>query len=108
MLAECYNAQNNPAGVKTYIDLIRRRAYGRTYPEFTYVDKETSEMAILREYAIEFIAEGKYWYHLRRMNNGSEALKLVKNNDPIFLLWPIDVSTMSKDPLLEQNEAYKN
>jgi hypothetical protein len=108
MLAECYNAQENSGQVKTFIELIRRRAYGRNYPEFTYVDKATSELAILREYAIEFIAEGKYWYQLRRLNEGSEALKLVKNNDPEFLLWPIDMSTMSKDPLLEQNNAYIN
>lgn len=107
MLAECYNAQDNAPLVKDYLDLIRRRAYGRSYPAFTYVNKEETELAILREYAIEFIAEGKYWYHARRMNNGSEALKLVRNNDPKFLLWPIDATALSRDPLLEQNEAYK-
>lgn len=107
MLAECYNYQNNAGEVKNLMETIRRRAYGRTFPAFVYKDKQQTELDILYEYAVEFVAEGKYWYNVRRMNGGSEALKLVKNNDPKFLLWPIDAATLSRDPLVLQNEAYK-
>lgn len=104
-LAEAHNALNHPEGVKKYIEIVRKRAYGKDFPEFTYTTKEAAEEAILYERKVEFLAEGKYWYDARRMNGGAEALKLVYNNEK-KLLWPIDTGVLSTDPLVKQTDGY--
>lgn len=108
MLAEIDNELDG-SSVKTYIETVRKRAYGGTLPvsqEFTYTNKEAAEEAILLERDKEFVCEGKRWYDVRRMLGGKYALDLCSDNE-LRLLWPIDPSDMSRNPLLEQNEAYK-
>lgn len=105
MLAEICNELDEPGDTKKWIDIVRKRAFGKDQP-FTYTDKEAAEEAILRERRAEFVAESKCWYDVRRMCGGKYALELV-GGDERRLLWPIDSGVLSKDPLVEQNEAYK-
>ncbi len=105
MLAEVYNELGNEVQVKKYIDQVRQRAYGDSFPTFTYTTKADAEEAILRERAIEFVAEGKYWYDVRRMKGGADALLQVENNEQ-RLLWPVDASVLSRDPLVNQTPGY--
>ena len=105
MLAEICNELDEPGNTKKWIDIVRKRAFGKEMP-FTYTDKEAAEEAILRERSAEFAAESKRWYDVRRMCGGEYALELV-GGDERRLLWPIDSGVLSKDPLVEQNEAYK-
>lgn len=107
MLAEVYNEQGDQANTVAYINEIRTRAYNAgTAPAFIYTDYTAAEEAILAERDIEFIAEGKRWYDIRRMLGGSKALELVTGNDERLLLWPIDASTLSSDANVEQTAGY--
>ena len=105
MLAEICNELDEPGDTEKWIDIVRKRAFGKDQP-FTYTGKEAAEEAILRERRAEFVAESKCWYDVRRMCGGKYALELV-GGDERRLLWPIDSGVLSKDPLVEQNEAYK-
>lgn len=109
LLAEIENdLGNDPA---SYINEVRQRAYGAKYVSHKYPHNgETAEDAILEERTKEFIAEGKRWYDIRRMKGGELALQLQNTKDAKLkeqhLLWPIDDTTLQKDPLLEQTEGY--
>ncbi len=105
MLAEAYNEQDNASAVTVWIEKVRSRAYGASYPRFTYTSKEAAEEAILAERTKEFIAEGKRWYDVRRMLGGKYAIELV-NDDMQKLLWPIDAGVLSKDSKVKQNPGY--
>lgn len=95
----------------SYINEIRKRAYGDAFDSHAYPQPgETAEDAILEERAKEFVAEGKIWYDLRRMKNGelAKALQTTATGAEIeqHLLWPIDATTLSNDPLVEQTPGY--
>lgn len=109
MMAEIVALQGgDPA---TYINSIRERAYGAAYAAHKYpLADETAEDAILEERSKEFVAEGKYWYDLRRMKGGelAKALQISATGDNIekHLLWPVDAEVLSKDPQVEQTDGY--
>lgn len=108
LLAEIENElHGDPA---PYINEVRQRAYGAKYVAYKYPrNGETAEAAILEERTKEFIAEGKRWYDIRRMQNGEAALSLLTGTDALkeqHLLWPVDDVTLKKDPLLEQTPGY--
>ena len=58
----------------------------------------------------EFVGEGKRWYDIRRMKNGelAKALQISVSGDLVekHLLWPVDATVMSKDPLVKQTPGY--
>lgn len=119
LLAEIANKKgDDPSG---YINDIRKRAYGATFPVFANGTFEENELAILKERDKEFVWEGKRWYDLRRMQDGAgkplafSAAANYPSTNPVLLetedyklLWPIDVSTLTIDPLLkdQQNPGY--
>lgn len=104
MLAEIANEQGDKTGVSTYLAKVRNRNFS-TAPAFTYTTKEEVEEIILKERSYEFVGEGKYWFDMRRMLSGEKALALVGGNAN-KLLWPIDATVLSNDPLVEQNIGY--
>lgn len=107
MLAEINNELNLPADVKTWIEVVRKRAYAAAdVPVFNYTTKEAAEEAILAERKAEFVGEFKAWYDIRRMLGGKYALQLVGGNE-LKLVWPIDSKVLSSDNLVEQNEGYR-
>lgn len=121
MLAEIKNKQGqNPS---TEINIIRTRAYsggGGVAPVYVNGSFEQNELAIFAERQKEFVAEGKIWYDLRRMQDASgnplafrKDLPLVGVLDNITgqnhkLLWPIDLATLTSDATLngQQNPGY--
>ena len=121
MLAEIKNKQGQDPSAE--INAIRTRAYaggGGTAPVFVNGSFEQNEIAIFNERQKEFVAEGKIWYDLRRMQDASgnplafrKDLNLVGVLDNIAgqnhkLLWPIDLSTLNSDETLkgQQNPGY--
>lgn len=70
-LAECANYEDDNNGVKTYINMLRERAYGDNWDESSYGytpgDFKTNEVAILQESDKEFFLEGRRWFDLRRL-----------------------------------------
>lgn len=118
MLAEIKNKLGQDPSAE--IMKVRNRAYGGTAPQFTNGSFEANELAIFFERTKEFVAEGKRWYDLRRMQDASgkplvfrKDLSLVGVLDNVTgqnhkILWPIDLGTLAADPLLkgQQNPGY--
>lgn len=100
--------------------LVRNRAYGGSAPVFVNGSFESNELAILEERTKEFVAEGKRWYDLRRMQDASGNPLVFRKDLPLVgvldnvtgqnhkILWPVDLGTMSADPKLkdDQNPGY--
>lgn len=119
LLAEVANKKGeDPSG---YINDIRKRAYGPTYPVYANGSFEENELAILKERDKEFVWEGKRWYDLCRMQDGAgkplafsaaanypATAPVLLESEAFKLLWPIDVNTLNADPLLkdQQNPGY--
>lgn len=126
MMAEVENGLNNPCA--SYVNQIRERAYGANYSDaVAYKDGSfaENELAILKERDKEFVAEGKRWFDLRRMQDASKqplvfsaaaaypkvygdapTPVLDKAKETHKLLWPINVSTLTADPELTQTWGY--
>lgn len=99
---------------------VRNRAYNNSAPQFVNGSFEANELAIFAERSKEFIAEGKRWYDLRRMQDASGNPLVFRTDLPLVgvlqnvtgqnhkILWPIDLNTISADPTLEghQNPGY--
>ncbi|MDE6263780.1 MAG: RagB/SusD family nutrient uptake outer membrane protein [Paramuribaculum sp.] len=83
-MAECCNYEGDNAGVVTYINMLRKRAYGANWDEATYGytagSFKDNEVAILHESDKEFFFEGRRWWDLRRLTtvkDGSQTDHLV-------------------------------
>lgn len=99
---------------------IRNRAYAGAAPQFTAGSFESNEIAIFQERTKEFVAEGKRWFDLRRMQDAAGTplafrldlplVGVLQNNEgqKHKLLWPIDLNTLAEDPKLtgDQNPGY--
>jgi len=122
MLAEVENKKGgNPA---TYINDIRKRAYGANYNEsvhgFTNQGFAANELAILAERDKEFAWECKRWFDIVRMQDasgkslafsatvpfGTRVPLLNAATESHKLLWPVDVTTLNNDPKLVQTPGY--
>jgi len=115
MLAEITNAEGgNPA---QYITPIRNRAFANADPApFVNGSKDANELAIFAERSKEFVYEGKRWYDLRRMKYGTDPLVFRSANHPygvldkatqsFKILWPIETSIWTNDPLVDQTPGY--
>ncbi|MDY3090336.1 MAG: RagB/SusD family nutrient uptake outer membrane protein [Porphyromonas sp.] len=127
MLAEVANMENDQAGVKKYIDMIRKRAYtpavfdANTSLAYTAGDFKANELAILKERTKEFVQEGKRWYDLLRMTTaktGGTALVFTADgaidgapyvlnpSERYKVLWPVDKTTLNNDTKLKQTPGY--
>lgn len=123
LMAEIENKLgNNPA---SYINEIRKRAYGKNYNpdihEYKNMGFSHNELVILKERDKEFVWEGKRWYDICRMQDadgralvfspdiayGSDSPVLNYETEVHKLLWPVDVNTLNNDPLLEQTPGYE-
>lgn len=113
----------------SYINQIRKRAYGENYTDaLAYTDGSyaENEMAILKERDKEFVSEGCRWFDVVRMHAadgsslafsadasypkemGEEALPILdKSKEQHKLLWPVNVSTLTADPKLQQTWGYE-
>lgn len=121
MMAEIENMEGGD--VASYLNQVRKRAYGEKYNAEVYGYTNSSfadnELAILYERDKEFVWEGKRWYDIRRMwdanhkplafsavVNYDSANPVVKESEAYKLLWPIDITTLNNDSHLENNPIY--
>ena len=122
MKAEIANLKKQD--ISSYINEIRRRAYGKSYDVSIHAYQNSSfaenELAILQERDKEFVFEGKRWFDLVRlqgenwkplafspMANYGETSSLISEKNAYMLLWPIDTNTLKKDPQLINNPGYE-
>jgi hypothetical protein len=124
LMAEAENFLGNQAEAAGYINQIRKRAYGSSYPKFSSSDFAATELAILKERDKEFVAEGCRWFDIVRMHDashqplafssaaaypatfGGAATAVLGPNESYKLLWPVNAGILSGDPLLEQTPGY--
>lgn len=116
ILAEIKNKQGQDPSAE--INAVRKRAYGvNPFPAFVSGTFSANELAIFDERTKEFVAEGKRWYDLRRMQDAAGDPLVFRKDLPLIgvldkatqeyrLIWPIDKSTLNTDPKLEQNPLY--
>ena len=116
MLAEIVNAEGGDP--TTYIKQIRDRAFLPVVDPKPFVSstKDANELAIFAERNKEFVHEGKAWYDLRRMKYGSDPLVFIstshkygvlnKSTFPYKILWPIEPTIWTNDPLVNQTPGY--
>lgn len=110
--------------ISTEINLIRERAYGAdyfnanrsrlAYPNDTdadfYADNKYGASdadpleAILKERLREFMFEGKRWYDLRLL--GDPYIYKYSHAEASRLLWPINETALTNNPLLVQTTGY--
>ena len=119
MMAEIENGLNNPCA--SYINEVRKRAYGDTFEENKYTEGSyaENELAILQERDKEFVSEGKRWFDVLRMHDASgrlwsflpmptiraQILSSVQKKH-IKMLWPVNIGTLNVNPLLTQTPGY--
>ena len=121
MKAEIENLKGGD--VATYINKIRERAYGEKYDilndTYSNASFAENELAILKERDKEFVYEGKRWFDVLRLQDDQKKplvfsplanygvnLPLLNSSNAHTILWPIDVNTLNKDPLLVNNPGY--
>ncbi len=119
MLAEVKNKQGQDPTAE--IMAVRNRAYApAAAPQFVNGSFEQNELAIFAERSKEFVAEGKRWWDLRRMQDASGNPLVFRKDLPLVgvldnipgqnhkILLPIDIGTMNNDETLkgDQNPGY--
>lgn len=124
-LAECCNYLDDKNGLKTNIDIVRKRAYGAKYDAAvhgfipsTFAD---NEVALLKEYDKEFYMEGHRWWDLRRLTlvkDGAQTDHLVFQPqgcigyglNPVDNAWMVEndgTAVVTSVPVLTTQEAHK-
>lgn len=101
------------------LNKVRRRAYGFDPGTPSEADYKISELTaegfldlVTKERGYEFLYEGKRWHELRRSGKLNELIAYGKNKTvaPKHLLWPIPLSEMNYnemlDPSKDQNPGY--
>ncbi|MGD9556906.1 MAG: RagB/SusD family nutrient uptake outer membrane protein [Mangrovibacterium sp.] len=122
MMAEIENGLDGDP--TAYVNQIRQRAYGSSYPVFVKGSFAENEKAILKERDKEFVNEGSRWFDLIRMQDaakkslvfsadanypdtwGGTPEPVLTTSEAYMILWPIDVNVLNGDPLIEQNPGY--
>ncbi|RNI22679.1 RagB/SusD family nutrient uptake outer membrane protein [Rufibacter latericius] len=112
MYAEANNELGNAALTHEYINLVRKRArfdgttYRTTVPDYVGLTKEQMREAILKERAMEFVAEGHRWFDLARTKTLETLVPLAKPGvvpAAKHYLFPIPQRERDLNPNLPQN-----
>ena len=108
MKAEAQNAlDQDPTAA---INQVRKRAYGNNFAAHTYIhtDQVTADQAILKERLLELAVEGKRWWDLIRFEKAFDLVPSLqqRKDQKHLLLFPISETTLSLEPLVQQNEGY--
>lgn len=122
MLAEVANKKGDDPS--SYINEVRKRAYGANYDAavhgFAKGSFAANELALLLERDKEFVWEMKRWFDVVRMQDangkslvfsstlpyGFKVPVLNQASEAHKLLWPVDVNTLNADPKLVQTTGY--
>jgi hypothetical protein len=113
--AEALNESGNTSGALQYINMVRKRARfnGTTYlnilPDLVGLSAQQCRDALLRERAMEFVAEGHRWFDLVRSRKLAEAVPAAKPGvtpQDKHYLFPIPQREIDVNPNLKQNSGY--
>ena len=107
MMAELKYYQAKYVDALTYLNIIAKRAYG-VDNYYSSATKNDVLDALVREYFLEFPAEGVIWWALIRLDkiwDYNDTLK-ARKNDTNILLWPITKTARNRNSKLEQTEGW--
>jgi len=108
MKAEAKNALGQDPS--TEINKVRQRAYATDFPQFVFVNgtKVQNDALILKERLLETAFEGHYWWDLLRFGKAFELVPSLQSQigKDYLLLFPIEQSTLSIEPKVNQNPGY--
>ncbi|MBR5397114.1 MAG: RagB/SusD family nutrient uptake outer membrane protein [Bacteroidales bacterium] len=107
MMAELKYYQGKYDESLNYLNMIAKRAYGKD-SYYSVATKDEVLEALVREYFLEFPAEGVIWWALIRLDkiwDYNETLR-ERKNDTNILLWPITKSARNRNSNLEQTEGW--
>jgi hypothetical protein len=108
--AEALNKTGDIAGAMTLVNQIRTRAGAVAYTPASYagLTNDQIEDLILDERARELCYEGKRWYDLVRTGKALKVLGPINGiSNPENFLWPINLTEIRLNPLLDQNSYYQ-
>jgi len=119
MYAEAENELNGPAGAISYVNDVRRRAYGNTLNDLTALQTSSQgsmRLAIETERRLELNMEGHRWFDLLRTNRAIDVMNasftkyqtkngavVIQISAPHNLLFPIPLREIQINPKLTQN-----
>lgn len=88
--------------------MVAERAYGQEdYYSGSFTGEELNNI-ILDERLKELQLEGKAWFDLIRFDQVFDRVWSLegKENEQNILLWPVNSSTLNRNPNLEQTQGY--
>ena len=98
------------------LNILAKRAYGKDN-YYTYTDKESALGCIMKEYFLEFPAEGVIWWALIRTGMiwdvvpnseiPGQTFADLRAKNPNILLWPIPQSSLNKNTNLHQLKGWQ-
>lgn len=103
MAAEAYNKSGNDVTAQTYLNLVRRRAFGNTNNDITSTGNTLGD-AIFAERRRELAMEGEYFFDLVRTGKAAAALASLGFISGKHELFPIPQSDVNGG--LTQNPGY--
>jgi len=103
MAAEAYTKAATPnfARAQTYLNLVRRRAFGDNLHDITSTG-DALYQAILDERRLEFAMEGEYFFDLVRTGQTNKITGFVKGKHEVFPIPQVEVDISG----LKQNAGY--
>lgn len=103
MAAEAYTKAATPnfTRAQTYLNLVRRRAFGNNNNDVTATG-DALYQAILDERHLEFAMEGEYFFDLVRTNQTNKITGFVKGKHEVFPIPQVEVDISG----LKQNPGY--
>jgi len=108
--AEALNKKGDVNGAMTLVNQIRSRAGAAAYTPASYagLNADQIEDLILDERARELCYEGKRWFDLVRTGKAIKVMQPINGlSQPANFLWPISLTEMRLNPLLDQNSYYQ-
>nr|WP_199080087.1 RagB/SusD family nutrient uptake outer membrane protein [Pedobacter sp. ASV19] len=108
--AEALNKTGDIPGAMNLVNQIRARAGAAVYTEASYAGLNTDQIEdlILDERARELCFEGKRWFDLVRTGKAIKVLKPINGlSQTENYLWPINLTEIRLNPLLDQNSYYQ-
>ncbi|MBE9601145.1 RagB/SusD family nutrient uptake outer membrane protein [Pedobacter sp. MC2016-24] len=108
--AEALNKTGDVPGAMTIVNQIRTRAGAVAYTEAAYAGLSTDQIEdlILDERARELCYEGKRWFDLVRTGKAIKVLQPINGlSQTENYLWPISLTEIRLNPLLDQNSYYQ-
>ncbi len=110
MLAELKYYQEKYSDALDALNIIAKRAYGNNN-HYTDTRANSVKNALVKEYFLEFPAEGVIWWALLRLGEDvlfqyNPDLEAISTTNKNYMLWPVAHGSMTKNNKIKQTEGW--